>query len=97
MDKKITKLNKKAVEILGDGADYIIIAHKNGQCGGSARGDIDNIAQSFFALLHQDNGELAKAVYRIIKLNAVNIMANQSPYTIDLSKSITNVLPEGDE
>lgn len=47
MDKQIKKLNKKAAEILGDNADYIIIAHKNGQCGGAARGDISNIAQAF--------------------------------------------------
>lgn len=97
MDKQIKKLNKKAAEILGDNADYIIIAHKNGQCGGAARGDISNIAQAFFALLHQDNGELAKAVYRIVKLNAMNIMANQSPYAVDLSQSISKVLPESDE
>lgn len=94
MDKQISKLNEEVAKILGNDADYIIIAHKNGQCGGSARGDINNIAQAFFALLHQDKGELAKAVYRIIKLNVMNIMANPSPYAIDLSQSISNVLPE---
>lgn len=97
MDKKITKLSKKAAQILGEGVDYIIIAHKDGQCGGSAYGNIENIAQAFFALLHQQNGDLAKAVYRIIKLNAMNIVANPSPYAMDLSNALSNLVPETDE
>ncbi len=97
MDKKIAKLSKTAAQILGEGADYIIIAHKDGQCGGSAYGNIENIAQAFFALLHQQNGDLAKAVYRIIKLNAMNIVANPSPYAMDLSNALSNLVPETDE
>lgn len=93
MDKKIAKLSEKAAQILGDDADYIIIAHKDGLCGGSARGSIDNIAQAFFALLHQQNGDLSKAAFRIIKLNAMNIMANPSPYAAELSEGISNAIP----
>lgn len=97
MDKRIAKLSKKAAEIMGDGSDYIIIAHKNGQCGGSAYGNVDNIAQAFFALLHQQDGDLAKAVFRIIKLNAMNIVSNPSPYAVDLSNALANVIPDNDE
>lgn len=97
MDKQISKLSNKAAQILGDGADYIIIAHKDGLCGGAAKGNIDNIAQAFFALLHQQNGDLAKAVFRIIKLNAMNIIGNPSPYAIELSNAISNLIPENDE
>lgn len=96
MDKKITKLNNVAAKTLGDGADYIIIAQKDGQCGGTMHGNIELIAQSFFALLHQDN-DLAKAVYRIIKLNAMNIISNPSPYAMDLSGALSNLVPETDE
>lgn len=96
MDKKITKLNNQAAKILGEGADYIVIAQKDGQCGGTIRGNVENIAQAFFALIHQDN-ELAKAVYRIIKLNAMNIVKNPSPFAMDLSEAISNLIPETDE
>lgn len=97
MDKRIAKLSNKAAEIMDDGTDYIIIAHKNGQCGGSVYGNVDNIAQAFFALLHQKNGDLAKAVFRIIKLNAMNIVSNPSPYTVDLSNTLSNMIPDNDE
>lgn len=97
MDKKISKLSDRAAKILGDDADYIIIAHKDGICGGAAKGNIDNIAQAFFALLHQQNGDLAKAVFRIIKLNAMNIVGNPSPYAIELSNALSNLIPETDE
>lgn len=96
MNKKIDKLNKSAAKTLGDGADYIVIAHKEGQSGGTIKGNVDNIAQAFFALLHQDN-DLAKAVYRIIKLNAMNIINNPSPYAMDLSNALSNLVPETDE
>ena len=97
MDKKINKLSNKVAQILGDGADYIVIAHKDGQCGGSVYGNVDNIAQALFALLHQPDGDLAKAVFRIIKLNAMNIVANPSPYAVELSNAISNLIPEIDE
>lgn len=97
MDKKINKLSKKAAEILGEGTDYIIVAHKDGQCGGNAKGNIDNIAQAFFSLLHQPNGDFAKAMFRIIKLNAMNIVANPSPYAVELSNALSNLIPESDE
>lgn len=97
MDKKISKLSGMAAQILGEDADYIIIAHKNGQCGGAAKGNIDNIAQSFFALLHQADGDLAKAVFRIIKLNAMNIVANPSPYAVELSRAISNITSQSNE
>lgn len=97
MDKQILKLSKKAEETLGNDSDYIIIAHKNGQCSGAFHGEAANIAQAIFALIHKDNGLLAKAIYRIIKLNAMNIMANPSPYALDLSEALSKVISETDE
>lgn len=93
MDKMIEKLTKQAAKNLGAGSDYMIIAHKEGVCSGSVYGNAENLAQAFFALIHQDN-DVAKAVYRIVKLNAMNIISNPSPYAMDLMSAISNILPE---
>lgn len=34
MKQKTEELLKKAKEIMGEGSDFLIIAHKDGQCGG---------------------------------------------------------------
>lgn len=97
MERKTNELLKQATEIMGQEADIIIIAHKNGQCGAVTHGSTDNIAQAIFSCMHQPNNPIGQAIYRIIKLNVMNMLANPSPYAVDLTESITNILPEDDE
>lgn len=97
MKQKIDKLQKAAAKIFGDEADYIIIAHQDGPCGGVTHGRTEYIAQALFALLHQQDNELSQVVYRIIKMNVLNILSNPSPYAVDLARSINNVISKTNE
>lgn len=97
MNNKITTLSEMAEQVMGPDADYIVIAHKKGQCGGIVKGNIDNIAQTLFALIHQQGEDLSKAVFKIIKLNAMNIIANPSPYAAEFLAALTDVTPKDDE
>lgn len=80
MKQKTEELLKKAQEIMGEGADFLIIAHKDGQCGAVAHGDTDTIAQAIFSCMHQPDNPIGQTLYRIIQLNVTNILANPSPY-----------------
>ena len=80
MKQKTKELLKKAQEIMGEGSDFLIIAHKEGQCGAVAHGDTDTIAQAIFSCMHQPDNPIGQTLYRIIQLNVTNILANPSPY-----------------
>lgn len=97
MKKKINKLQEQATKIMGQDADLLIIAHKDGQFGTVKHGDADNIAQALFSCMYQPDNPIGKAVYRIIKLYVMNLFANSSSYAIDLTKSITNIIQNKDE
>lgn len=97
MEKKTNKLLEQATMIMRQEADILIIAHKDGQCGAVTHGNTDNIAQAIFSCMHQPDNPIGQAIYRIIKLNVMNILANPSPYAVNLTESITNILPEDHE
>lgn len=80
MKQKTEELLKKAQEFMGEGSDFLIIAHKDGQCGAVAHGDTDTIAQAIFSCMHQTDNPIGQTLYRIIQLNVTNILANPSPY-----------------
>ena len=91
MKKKTEELLKKAQEIMGEGSDFLIIAHKDGQCGAVAHGDTDTIAQAIFSCMRQPDNPIGQTLYRIIQLNVTNILANPSPYANGLRFDINFV------
>ena len=103
MEQKTNELLEQAIQIMGEDADIMIISHKNGQCGTVIHGSVDNVAQSVFACMHQPDDKVGNAVYRIVKLNAINLFTNPSPYGQDLMDSIEEAVDdlrecmEGDE
>ena len=85
MKQKTEALLKKLQEIMGDGSDFLIITHKDGQCGTIAHGETDTIAQAIFSCMHQPDNPIGPTLYRIIQLNVTNILANpSSPYVNSL-------------
>lgn len=85
MKQKTEELLKKAQEIMGERSDFLIIAHKDGQCGVVAHGETDTIAQAIFSCMHQPENPIGQTLYRIIQLNVTNILANpSSPYVNSL-------------
>ena len=81
MKQKTEELLKKAQEIMGEEADFLIVAHKDGQCGAVAHGETDIIAQTIFSCMHQPDNLIGQILYRIIQLNVTNILTNpSSPY-----------------
>ena len=81
MEQEIEELLKKAQEIMGEGSDFLIVTHKDGQCGAIAHGKTDTIAQTIFSCMHQPDNPIGQILFRIIQLNVTNILTNpSSPY-----------------
>lgn len=97
MKQKTEELLKKAQQIMGDDSDFLIIAHKDGQCGAVAHGETDNIAQAIFSCMHQPNNPIGSTLYRIIKLNVMNMLRNPSIYAKDMLDSIDLIIPDNEQ
>lgn len=97
MEKETSKLLEQATDIMGKNADILIVTHKDGKFGVVKSGDADNIAQALFSCMHHTDNPIGEVLYKIIRLNVVNIFANSSPYAIDLMKSINNIIQNKDE
>lgn len=91
MEKKVNDLLQESLNILGEDSDIMIIAHKKGQCGAVIHGSIDNNAKAIFACIHQPNNKIGAALYRILKLNVMNLLSNPTPYGQDLVNSISQI------
>lgn len=91
MEQKINQLLEKALKLFGEDADITVIVHKDGQCGAMIHGTVDNNAKAMFACMHQQNQNIGNALYRILKLNLLNIIGNISPFMTDLLESIKQV------
>ena len=94
MEQKTNELLEQAIQIMGEDADIMIVTHKNGQCGAVIHGNVDNCAQAVFACMHQSDDQVGNAMYRIVKLNAMNLFTNPTPYGQDLADSIGEAIDE---
>ncbi len=94
MKQKIEDLLKQAKQIMGDGADFIIVAHKDGQCGATIHGGTDKVAEAIFSCMHQPNNPIGPVLYHIIKSNVLNILSNPSPFANNLIDQIEKILPD---
>lgn len=91
--EKFDKLIGKAKLLLGEDADFMIIAHtKNGMLSAATHGNTEEIAQSLFANIHNTTNAVGQTLYRMLKLNVMNILNNPSCYAQDLMMAINNVL-----
>jgi len=90
LKEKMVDLQKKMVKELGEKADALITTFNDGHCGCIMRGEVQNIAHSMFALIHDKNNKMSLDLYRVIKLVVLNIVNNESPYAMDLLQSILN-------
>ena len=91
MEQKTNDLLQKALQIVGEDSDIMIILHKEGQCGAVVHGSIDNNAKALFACVHQPNNKIGEALYRILKLNVINLITNPTPYGQDLVDSLNRM------
>lgn len=97
MEQKINELLNRALSLMGEESNILIVVNKNDQCGAIIHGKADEVAQSVFACMHHNTASISQNIYRIVKLNTLNILANSSPYTKDLLNSIeriTDMQPE---
>lgn len=96
METKTNKLIQEAERIIGEDGSMFIIFSKNKKYTSATRGNIDNIAQAIFCCMHQPNNPIGAVIYRILKLNVMNIISNQSQYSADLIQSINSILQENE-
>lgn len=88
------KLCKQAKEILGEDADIMILAQKDDQYMCGMLGEADNVAEAYFATMHKAGAPSSIALHRILKLVVMNVLANPSPFAVDLAESIYDILEE---
>lgn len=92
MEEKVNELLNEAFRIIGEDSDIIIIAQKDGKCGSIIHGSVDNNARTVFSFIHQPNNKVGQALYRILRLNVMNILGNWSPFADDLLESIDSLV-----
>lgn len=97
MEEKLKKCVSEAFESFDNDMDVLIIAHKNGKCSATINGDESEVAKSIFALMHDRESYMAPKLALIMKLIVKNTLANQSPWAVDLMKSINDLMSEDDE
>lgn len=99
MKQEVNKIIKQAIGIMGEDADILIVIRKNKKFCTAKHGDTDNIAQALFSCMHYPGNSIGEVIYKIIKLNVMNIFTNTSShsYATDLIKSINNIIPSKDE
>lgn len=102
MEEKVNELLKEAFNLMGEDSDIVIIAHKDGKCASIIHGSVEINARSIFSFIHRPEDKVGQALYRILKLNVLNILGNNSPLSHDLIDSINDLAEktsdnEGDE
>lgn len=90
LTKKMINLQKKALKDFGDDTDSLILTFVDEQCGAILHGSVQNLAHSLFALIHDKKNDIGMDLYRILKLVALNIVNNETPYAADFITSIIN-------
>lgn len=91
MQNKTNKLMEQAKKIMGENSDFMIICHKEGHCGAVTHGDTETIAQAIFSCMHQPDNPIGQTIYRILKMNVMNIITNPSPYTVDFVDTLATL------
>lgn len=94
MERKTNDLLEQAIKIMGEDADIMIVAHKDGQCGAVVHGSVENAAMAIFSCIHQEDDRVGQAIYGILKLNVMNLLGNPTPYGKDLIDSIEDMVDE---
>lgn len=89
--EKENKTMKKALDVLKENSSALIITNKDGLCGAALRGDVEEVAQALFTCMHDKDSEVSEHLYRILKLNVMNILNNPSKYKLDLLNLILNL------
>lgn len=97
MKKKIELLAEQAREIFGDETEFLLVTNSDHVCGAICHGQVESIAEAVFACIHDSTKPASAALYRILKLNVMNILDNPSPFGADLAEAIVNTIPGIDE
>lgn len=92
MEQKINELLKEAFRLMGEDSDIIIIAHKGKQCASVLHSSTDNIAKSVFSFIHQPENKIGQSLYRILRLNVLNMVSNGTAFANDLIDSINDLI-----
>lgn len=96
METKTNELLQEAKRIIGEDADILVIFSEQEKYASAVKGNTDNIAKALFSCMHQPGNPIGAAIYRIVKLNVMNIISNESKYSDDLIRSINSILPENE-
>ena len=88
MKKKTEELLQEAFRIMGEDIDIMIVTHNDGKCSASVHGSVENIAKSTFTFMHSPEDKIGQALYRILRLNVLNILGNWTTLANDFIEMI---------
>lgn len=91
MKKKMHAIQRNILSELGDDASVLVATVKDGHCGAILKGSATEVAQSIFAIIYGEGSECSMNLYNIVKLLTLNILKNESPFSVDLANAILNV------
>ena len=78
MEDNIKNFLDKIQGELGQNADYLLLACKNGKGYVTANGDVDVISQSIFYSIHDTDNPYGQYLYQIIARNVESIIRNSA-------------------
>ena len=90
MDKDVRKLLEKVKKAVGESTDILIITHRDGQCAAMTHGNTDDLAHAYFGCMHDRKSNIGSVLYKILKLNTLNVINNHSVFSMDLINAITS-------
>lgn len=98
MEEKLKEALEQLLKKLSNDADVLILAHHKGSCCAIMHGDSKYVASAMFSCMHIDTeAQLSKDLFNVVKLNAQNILGNETEYSNELMASMLNAMPDDDD
>lgn len=87
----------KVKKLLEKSGDSLVITFNDGVCGGYINGSTSNVAQSIFCLIHDNNSKVGTDLYNVVKMIVLNMVANETVFSVDLINNILNITKDLNE
>lgn len=88
MEEKIKTITSCILHTMEPKCNVLFIADEKEKCGGVLIGDATNIAESYFAMLLDENSPIREKLFIIIKLVVLNLIENKTEMGNDLLQNI---------
>lgn len=94
MEEKFNKMILRSSKAMSEKTDYLIVSYLDGLMGTTVKGNVNNIAHAFFGTMLKPGDPIGEVLFKILKLNVINILKNETEYANELLTAINNALED---